>query len=108
LPATPRAVRRRAEPSALTRQKSVPAGDDREALGTVAWTVVANHAHAASAVTTRAASSAAGSAARAAAYHHALASGFDRAFLVGAYIALLMLVIAVAAIRGRRADLAAS
>ena len=46
-----------------------------------------------------------GSGAAAAAYQHALATGFDRAFLVAAGIALLILVIAIAAIRVRRADL---
>jgi EmrB/QacA subfamily drug resistance transporter len=51
-------------------------------LGTVAWTVVADRAHGA-----------------AAAYPHALAAGFDRAFLVAAVITLLMLVPAVALIR---------
>jgi hypothetical protein len=35
----------------------------------------------------------------------ALAAGFDRAFLVAAGIALLILVVAVAMIRVRRADL---
>ncbi len=60
-------------------------------LGTVAWTVVAGSAHG-----------------TAAAYRHALAAGFDRAFLVAAGIALLMLVVAVAVIRVRRADLNAS
>ena len=67
-------------------------------LGSVAWTVVANSAHAQVA--------AAVAPARAAAYQHALAAGFDRAFLVGAGISLLMLVAAIAMIRGRRADLA--
>jgi threonine/homoserine/homoserine lactone efflux protein len=43
-----------------------------------------------------------------AAYQHALAAGFDRAFLVGAGIAVLLLVIAIAAIRGRRAGLSGS
>ena len=43
---------------------------------------------------------------RTAAYRHALAAGFDRAFLVGAGIAVLMLVIAITTIRIRRADLA--
>jgi EmrB/QacA subfamily drug resistance transporter len=78
-------------------------------LGTVAWTVVADSArHAAAAVTARTASSAPAAALRAAARQHALAAGFDRAFLVGAGIALLMLVVAVAVIRVRRADLDAS
>ena len=63
-------------------------------LGTVAWTVVAGSAH--------------GAALRSAAYQHALAAGFDRAFLVAAGIALLMLVVVIAVIRVRRADLDAS
>jgi MFS family permease len=57
-------------------------------LGTVAWTVVANHA--VRAKTT-------------AAYSRALAAGFDRAFLVAAGIMLLMLVAAVTLVRDRRA-----
>ncbi|HEY1919247.1 MAG TPA: MFS transporter [Streptosporangiaceae bacterium] len=57
-------------------------------LGTVAWTVVANSAHAG------------------AAYRHALAVGFDRAFLVAAAIAVLIFFITVTTIRVRRADLA--
>ncbi|MGH3418066.1 MAG: hypothetical protein ACRDOD_00490, partial [Streptosporangiaceae bacterium] len=74
-------------------------------LGTVAWTVVANsarahaaRAHAAAGPTTR-------TAVAQAAYRHALAAGFDRAFGVGAGIAVLLLVIAIVAIRVRRADL---
>jgi len=38
-------------------------------------------------------------------YHHALAAGFSRAFLVASGVMLLGLIIAVAAIRVRRADL---
>jgi EmrB/QacA subfamily drug resistance transporter len=59
-------------------------------LGTVAWTVVANHA-------VRARTTAA--------YSRALAAGFDRAFLVAAGIMVLMLVAAVTLIRDRRARL---
>ena len=66
-------------------------------LGTVAWTVVADDA--------RAHAAAARTASWQAAYRHALAAGFDRAFLVAAGIALLILVVAIAAIRVRRADL---
>ena len=62
-------------------------------LGTVAWTVVADSARAVRRRSPRAA------------YQHALAAGFDRAFLVAAGITLLMLVTAVAMIRVRRADL---
>ena len=72
-------------------------------LGTVAWTVFANtarHQAAAAGRTT--------AALRAAAYQHALAAGFDRAFLVAAGIAVLMLVAAISVIRIRRADLAGS
>jgi len=77
-------------------------------LGTVAWTVVANSARAqATAGPGDAAAGAATSAAwRAAANQHALAAGFDRAFLVAAAISVLLLVTAIAAIRIRRADLA--
>ena len=57
-------------------------------LGTVAWTVVSDSAHAAGTARTA-----------------ALAAGFDRAFLVAAGIALLTLVAAVAMIRVCRADL---
>jgi EmrB/QacA subfamily drug resistance transporter len=53
-------------------------------LGTVAWTVIANAARGASGR----------------AYHQALAAGFDRAFLVAAGLALLLVVAAAALIRG--------
>jgi predicted MFS family arabinose efflux permease len=72
-------------------------------LGTVAWTVVADSARAQAAAAPGAATSAAW---RAVAYQHALAAGFDRAFLVAAAISVLLLVTAVTAIRIRRADLA--
>jgi len=61
-------------------------------LGTVAWTVTANSARSrAAGVTT------------ATAYDHALAAGLDRAFLAAAGLAVLILVTAVVAIRGRSA-----
>ena len=66
-------------------------------LGTVAWTVAADRA--------RAQAARAGTASWRAAYQHALAAGFDRAFLAAAGIALLILVVAIATIRVRRADL---
>ena len=66
-------------------------------LGTVAWTVVADRA--------RGQAAAARTAVRHAAYQHALTAGFDRAFLVAAGIALLILVVASTAIRVRRGDL---
>jgi len=80
-------------------------------LGTVAWTVAANSIHAQAA---HAAAIAArtghpvhpGGPLAAAIYQHALATGFARAFLVAAGIALLTLAINIAAIRVRRADLA--
>jgi EmrB/QacA subfamily drug resistance transporter len=65
-------------------------------LGTVAWTVVADNA--------RSGAAAVGSSA----YQHALAVGFYRAFLVGAGIAVLILLTALTTIRIRRADLAGS
>ena len=74
-------------------------------LGTVAWTVVANSLRSqAAAATARAGRPS--QAAVTAVYHHALAGGFSRAFLGGAAIMLLALVITVVAIRIRRADLA--
>jgi predicted MFS family arabinose efflux permease len=76
-------------------------------LGTVAWTVVTDSARAQAAAAARAGSPVSG-ALQAAAYRHALAVGFDRAFLVAAAIAVLILVVAIAAIRLHRADLAGS
>ncbi len=62
-------------------------------LGTVAWTVTANSArHPAAGLT------------GATAYQHALAAGLDRAFLVAAGIAVLILVTAVIMIRARAAS----
>jgi MFS family permease len=76
-------------------------------LGTVAWTVVAHSIHAQAAVAARAGHPAhPGGPLAAAIYKHALATGFARGFLVAAAIALLTLVINIAAIRVRRADLA--
>jgi hypothetical protein len=46
--------------------------------------------------------------ARHAAYQHALAAGFDRAFLVAAAIAAGIPLVAITVIRVRRADLAGS
>jgi EmrB/QacA subfamily drug resistance transporter len=74
-------------------------------LGTVAWTVVADTARARAHAVGRAISTMP-AAWQAAAYRHALAVGFDRAFLIAAAIAALILVAAIAAIRVRRADLA--
>jgi EmrB/QacA subfamily drug resistance transporter len=70
-------------------------------LGTFAWTAVANSVHAQAAHAGHL-----GEPLPAAIYSHALATGFGRAFLVAAGIALLTLVINIAAIRVRRADLA--
>jgi hypothetical protein len=66
-------------------------------LGTVAWTVVADHAGAGAQARPQQPAAAA-----TAAYRHALAVGFDRAFLVAAAIALLMLVVAGTMIRAVR------
>ena len=78
-------------------------------IGTVAWTVVANSARAQTATAVRAVSHATSPAAAARVERvvrlHALAAGFDRAFLVAAAISLLMLVVTVTMIRVRRADL---
>jgi hypothetical protein len=59
------------------------------ALGTVAWTTAAQQIH-----VTRAGGAAA-------TYRHALATGFDRAFLVAAGVALTILILAVVLIRVR-------
>jgi len=92
--------------SLLNTSRQVGGSIGLAVLGTVAWTVVANSAHsAAAAVTARTASPAPTAALREAVYQHALAAGFDQAFLVAAGIMLLMLVIAAAVIRVRRADL---
>jgi EmrB/QacA subfamily drug resistance transporter len=69
--------------SLLNTGRQVGASIGLAVLGTVAWTVVANrgrdHAKAA--------------------YQHALVAGFDRAFLVAAGIAVLMLAVAITMIR---------
>jgi EmrB/QacA subfamily drug resistance transporter len=83
--------------SLLNVGRQVGASIGLAVLGTVAWTVVADGA--------RAHAAAARTASWPAAYRHALAAGFDRAFLIAAGIALLILVVAIAAIRVRRADL---
>jgi hypothetical protein len=67
-------------------------------LGTVAWTVVADNA--------RGGAGGAASGVVSAVYRQALVVGFDRAFLVGSGIAVLILLVAVTMIRIRRADLA--
>ena len=80
-------------------------------LGTVAWTVVANTARssaAAAAAATKAGHPPAGTAAqiKAAIYDHALSVGFSRGFEVSAGIMLIALIVTIAAIRVKRADLA--
>jgi len=76
-------------------------------LGTVAWTVVAHSIHAQTAVAARGGHPVhPGGPLAVAIYNHALATGFARAFLVAAGIALLTLAINFAVIRVRRADLA--
>ncbi len=80
-------------------------------LGTVAWTVVANTARngaAAAAAAAKAGHPLHGTAAqvKAAIYNHALSVGFSRGFEVSAGIALLALIVTIAFIRVKRADLA--
>ena len=81
-------------------------------LGTVAWTAVANSIRSQAAIAVRAAARAgqpvhpaAGGTPPPATYQHALATGFSRAFEVSAGIMLLALIVVIAAIRVRRADL---
>ncbi len=76
-------------------------------LGTVAWTVVAHSIHTQAAAAAKAGHPVhPGGPLAAAIYNHALATGFARGFLVAAGIALLTLIINIAVIRVRRADLA--
>jgi EmrB/QacA subfamily drug resistance transporter len=80
-------------------------------LGTVAWTVVSNTARSSAAAVAAAAKAGhppAGTAAqvKAAIYHHALSVGFARGFEVSAGIMLIALIVTIAAIRVKRADLA--
>jgi EmrB/QacA subfamily drug resistance transporter len=94
--------------SLLNTGRQVGAAIGLAVLGTVAWTVDADSARAAgrAASAARAASQGQAAAAAEAAYRHALTAGFDRALLVAAGIAVLMLVAAITVIRVRRADLA--
>jgi hypothetical protein len=86
--------------SLLNAARQVGAAIGLALLGTVAWTVVADNA--------RAHAAAARASSWQAAYHQALLAGFDRAFLVAAGIGLLILAVAAATIRIRRADLGGS
>jgi EmrB/QacA subfamily drug resistance transporter len=83
--------------SLLNAGRQVGASIGLAVLGTVAWTVAADGG--------RAHATAAGTASWHAAYQHALATGFDRAFLAAAGIALLVLVLAATMVRGRQAGL---
>jgi EmrB/QacA subfamily drug resistance transporter len=76
-------------------------------LGTVAWTVVANTARS-SAAAARSGHPLHGTAAQARVmiYDHALSVGFSRGFEVSAIVSLLALIITIAVIRVKRADLA--
>jgi EmrB/QacA subfamily drug resistance transporter len=76
-------------------------------LGTVAWTVVANTVRdqTAQAAAQAGQSGQPSRSALTAIYHHALATGFSRAFVVAAATMMLALIIAIVAIRIRRADL---
>ena len=79
-------------------------------LGTVAWSAVASNLRSAAAAAAHAPaahlSKAQEAAAQTAASNHALAYGFSHGFMVSAGIMLLSLVIALAAIRIKRQDLA--
>jgi EmrB/QacA subfamily drug resistance transporter len=79
-------------------------------LGSVVWTVVANSARTARAQAAQAAQAgrqmSASHGAATAAYHQALVTGFSRGFDVAGGIMLVALVITVAMIRIRKADLA--
>jgi len=77
-------------------------------LGTVAWTVVASTTRHSAAAAARAGHPLAGTAAqvKVAIYDHALSVGFGRGFEVSAGIMLIALIVTIAAIRVRRADLA--
>jgi hypothetical protein len=80
-------------------------------LGTVAWTVMANTARksaAAAAAAAKAGHPLASTAAQvnAAIYDHALSVGFGRGFEVAAGIMLIALIVTIAAVRVKRADLA--
>jgi EmrB/QacA subfamily drug resistance transporter len=86
--------------SLLNAGRQVGASIGLAVLGTVAWTVVANGA--------RTHTAAARTGSRQAAYQHALAAGFDRAFLVASGIELLIVAVAITVIRIRRADLSGS
>ena len=81
-------------------------------LGTVAWTSVANNIRSQAAAAARTAAKsghpvrpAAAGRPSAAIYQHALATGFARGFEVAAAILLVALIVAITAIRVRRADL---
>ncbi len=81
------------------------------ALGTVAWTIVANTARSSAAsvaAATKAGHPPHGTVAQvqAAIYNHALSAGFSRGFEVSAGIALLAFLVVLVSIRVRRADLA--
>jgi len=75
------------------------------ALGTVAWTAVANSARSQIAAAGRSGHALASAQARASIYHHALATGITRGFLAASGIALAALVTTAVTIRVRREDL---
>src|SRR5262249_18840916 len=96
--------------SLLTPGQHLGGSVGRALLGPVAWTVAAHSTHAQAPHAAAAARAGhpprPGGPLATAIYHHALATGFARAFLAAAAIALLTLAVNTAAIRIRRADLA--
>jgi hypothetical protein len=93
--------------SLLNTAQQVGGSTGPAVLGTVTWTVVANsmNAHAARTAAATSQSAHQGGQLAATAHQHAPTTGFSRAFLVAAGIALLNPAITIAAIRVRRTDL---
>jgi EmrB/QacA subfamily drug resistance transporter len=92
--------------SLLNAGRQVGAAIGLAVLGTVGWTVVADNARGHAAGSGGGGAGVGGGGFVSAAYRHALVVGFDRAFLVGAGIGVLILLVSVTMIRIRRADLA--
>ena len=93
--------------SLLNTSQQVGGAIGLAALGTVAWTAVANSARSqiAAAAAARPGHSPVSAQARASIYHNALATGISRGFLAASVIALAAMVTAAIAIRVSREDL---